>query len=68
MPELLSNTCRRCHRRLHTLASRRRGLGPVCAVLEAGAPWLLPEVADVVDIAPVAAGERREKRRGNNGI
>ena len=46
MPELLSNTCRRCRRRLHSLASRRRGLGPVCAALEAGAPWLLPEVAD----------------------
>ena len=52
MPELLSNTCRRCHRRLHSLASRRRGLGPVCAALEQAAPWLLPEVADVVDMDP----------------
>ena len=59
MPALLSNTCRRCHRRLHTLSSRRRGLGPVCAALEAGAPWLLPEVADVVDIAPAEARNKR---------
>ena len=57
MPALLSNTCRRCHRRLHTLISRKRGLGPVCAALERAEPWLLPEVADVVDMAP--SEERR---------